>query len=380
MTAGFVVGRRLRRLVAFLGGAGLAGVLAGHLTAPERTWPNLLAGGFYLLSTGLGGMLFLSIQQLAGAGWSAGLRRIPEAAMATLPAGAALMLAVFLARRWVYPWSRGDAAGKDGYFDPVFVFARLALILAAWMAIARRMRRASLGQDQGGPPDHGRRLTRLAAVFTVVFGVTFTLASVDWLMSLDPRWASALFALLVAAGVLVQGVAVVTLAAVALRERGPLAEFVTPAHLHDLGKLLFAFSTFWAYLWFSQYLLIWYGNLPEEVGHYWVRTGDAWVALFLLNLALNWAVPFLALLRRDAKRNPRVLKWTAAVVLAGRWLDLYLLVMPEVADAPRLGIPEVLLPAGCVGLGLHLATRALASASLVPVNDPGLWESARHRG
>jgi hypothetical protein len=373
----FVVAAVLRRRATLLAGAGLVGLVVGHLLAPERAWPSLLTGGFYLLATALGGMLFLSVQQLSGAGWSAGLRRIPEAAMAMLPAGAAVMVLVFLGRSWIYPWSRGETAGKDAYFAPAFVFLRLALILATWVLIARRMRRTSLQQDADGSLVHHRRLTRDAAVFTVVFAVTFTLASVDWLMSLDPHWSSAVFALLVAAGVVVQGVAAVTLGAVWLRERGYLAEHVTPDHLHDLGKLLFAFTTLWAYLWFSQYLLIWYGNLPEEVTHYVVRTGDAWAPLFFVNLGLNWAVPFAVLMRRDAKRSPRVLKWTAVAVLAGRWLDLYVTVVPEVSDVPRVGILELLLPVGCLGLGLQRAARALAAASLVPINDPRLWESAR---
>jgi len=187
------------------------------------------------------------------------------------------------------------------------------------------------------------------------------------------------FAVYVFAGLLVLGLALVTLIVVVLRERGPLAGVVSEEHLHDLGKLLFAFTTFWAYIWLSQYLLVWYANLPDEVTHYLHRTGPPWLGLFLVNLLVNWAVPFLVLLPRAAKRSPRVLKWICLLLLGGRWLDLYLLVMPERAARPSLGPLEVLVPLGCAGLFMFLTARALAEAPLLPVGDPYLEESLHHQ-
>ena len=212
----------------------------------------------------------------------------------------------------------------------------------------------------------------------MVFAITFALASVDWLMSLDPHWYSTIFAVYLFAGLLASGLAALTLIVLLLRALGPLRDIVKPAHLHDLGKLIFAFSTFWAYIWFSQYLLIWYSNLPEEVTHYMRRTSEGWAPLFFLNLGVNWVVPFAVLLSRAAKRNPWVLGGVCVLLLLGHWLDLYLLIMPEVLDAPALGLLDVVILLSYAALFFHLTARALGQASLLPLHDPYLEESLRH--
>jgi hypothetical protein len=367
--------------------AGLGGVaIATGLTAsPARTWPNLLLADVYLLTIALSGALFVSMQYLSGAGWSVVLRRIAEAMMAGLPVAAALMLSLFFGRQTLYPWARdGGLAGisispaKAAYLSTPLVFARMAVMLAIWMLLARRLRTTSLRQDRDPEPAHHRGMIRYSAAFAVAFAATFALGSVDWLMSLDPRWSSTVFAVYVFAGLLVSGLAALTLAAVALRALGPLAHVVTPAHLHDLGKLLLAFCTFWAYIWVSQYLLIWYGNLPDEVTYYVRRTGAPWMRLFLLNVIVNWLVPFLVLLPRAAKRSGRVLAGVSAVLLVGHWLDLYLLIMPETWNHPMAGPLELIIPLGYAGLFVYLMSRALARAPLVPLHDPYLDESVNH--
>jgi hypothetical protein len=177
---------------------------------------------------------------------------------------------------------------------------------------------------------------------------------------------------------MVSGIAALTLIVILLQRSGHLRGVVGAAHLHDLGKLLLTFTTFWAYIWLSQYLLIWYGDLPEEVTYYARRTAGPWTAPFLLNLVVNWAVPFLVLLPRAAKRSPQVLAGVCVLLLFGHWLDLYMLIMPETLAAPALGPLEVLLPAGYAGLFAYLTARALAQAPLVPLGDPRLEESLRH--
>jgi hypothetical protein len=169
-----------------------------------------------------------------------------------------------------------------------------------------------------------------------------------------------------------------TLIAITLRALGPLDGVVTAAHLHDLGKLLLAFSTFWAYIWLSQYLLIWYGNLPEEVTYYARRTGAPWTGLFLLNLVANWVVPFLVLLPRAAKRSARVLAAVCVLLLAGHWLDLYLLIMPETWSGPMAGPLEAIIPLAYASVFVFLVARALGQAPLVPRHDPYLAESVNH--
>jgi hypothetical protein len=355
---------------------------------PERIWPNLLLDGFYALSLCVGAMFFIATQRATSARWSAGLRRIPEAFMCAIPVLALLMIplvAIDNARMTLFAWTHPGVfahepaiAGKVQYLRAPFVYARIAAVFAIWILFAWAFRRASLIQDRtpgAGLPMH-RRLDRLGAAFLVAFALTITLAAYDWLASLDPSWASTMFAVYVFAGTFVAGIAAVTLATVALARRQPLRDAVTEHQLHDLGKMLFAFSIFWAYIWTCQYLLIWYGNIPEEVGHYVTRTNGGWLPLFVANVLVNFVVPFLGLLSARAKMDPRRLAVISAVVLAGRWLDLYLIIMPSASREPRFGLAEPLIAAGYAALVVLLFRFYVARAPLVPLNDPVLAADA----
>ena len=379
----FVLGKMPRSVAWGMVVAGAVAAAVGVAADPQRTWPNLLLNGYYLIALALAGMLFISFQYLSGAAWSANLRRIPEALMSPLPIAGVLMLGLFFGREWLYPGTRPGTYPSDSaralYLGAPFFFARMALFVIVWTIFGSLMRAASLRQDEDWSPIHHHRLVRYSAAFSVVFAISFSLASFDWLMTLVPHWSSTIFAVYEFAGLLVGGVAAITLCVVMLGERGYLAGVVNENHLHDLGKLLFAFSTFWAYIWFSQYLLIWYGNLPEEATYYVSRTGEHWIVLFLLNVALNWTIPFLVLMPRASKRNPVILKWIAIVILAGRWLDLYLAVMPDITIAPSVRPLDVVIVAGYAGAFFLMATRALASAPLVPLNNPSFHESLAHR-
>jgi hypothetical protein len=361
-------------------------VIFGLATAPERTWPNLLLDGFYIATLGVSALFFLAVQRVAGARWSANLRRVPEAFLAVIPAGAILLLVLFFGRHTLFPWTRPGAfadtpaiAGKVRYLNPPWVFARMVFTLAVWVFFARLFRRTSLQQDQD--PRRSlflhQRLTRYSVLFILAFALTLTLGAFDWLLSLDPQWSSTMFGFYVFAGTFEQGIAAITLAVVLLKERGDFA-VVGRHQLHDLGKMLFAFSVFWAYIWTCQYLLIWYGNIPDEVTHYVKRTNGPWLYLFALNLFLNWVVPFVTLLSIWAKSTPRVLKIICITVLIGHWLDLYLLIMPAVWSTPRIGIFEIPIAAGCAALVYLLFVRALGKAPLLPRYDPVLaYETAR---
>ena len=360
--------------------AATAVVIVAPVQDPVRAWSHLLLDTFYLLSVSLAALLFLAIQFLSAARWSACLRRIPEALMATLPVAAVSMVSLTVARGLIAPSRHGDAIvspAKAFYLSMPFMTARAVAVLGVWVWLAWLVRRASLQQDADDSPIHHRQMKRYSAIAAVVFAITFSIASVDWLMSLDARWVSTLFAVYLFSGLLVHGIAAVTLVAATLRARG-LARFITTEHLHDLGRLLFGFTTFWAYLWVSQYLLIWYGNIPEEVTHYATRTSGAWQRLFWINLIVNWVVPFVVLLPRATKRDARVLIATALTVLAGRWLDLYLVILPETTAQPHFGLVELSTAIGAAAVLVVLTSRALRAAPLVPVNDPFLAASLEH--
>jgi len=367
---------------------GAVTAIYGVIVSPARAWPSLLLNGFYVTTVGVSAMFFLATQRAAGARWSASLRRIPEAFLPVLPAAAALMILVFLGRHVLYAWSNPGAlaaepafAGKVRYLQPSWVFTRMVAVLGIWMVFAWRFRRISHQQDarqELGLALH-QKLTRLGVIFIPAFALTLTIAAFDWLISMDPRWFSTMYAVYVFAGTFVQGIAAVTLAAIVLKERGVLGDAVSEDQLHDLGKMLFAFSTFWAYIWVCQYLLIWYGNIPEEITHYLSRTKGPWLYLFALNLLANWVIPFLVLLPVHTKRSRRTLKLMALLVLGGHWLDLYLLIMPSLWRTPRLGLMEIAIAGGYVALVFLVFVRSVALAPLVPQNDPILNFERTHR-
>jgi hypothetical protein len=364
---------------------GVLTLLAGLYIAPQRTWLNLLLISYYLLGVALAGVVWMALQYVSGAHWSTALRRVPEAMASLLPLAAVGILVVLILRPSLYPWTAGiphdgGAIGfKTAWLSLPFFRIRAVVYLLGWLGCVWMLLRISRSQDVDGNLKHTRSSIRWSAAFLVFFGVTFCLASFDWIMSLEPEWYSTIFGFYNFAGLFVSGLAALALLLVWLQQHSPMKAVITQQHLHDVGKLLFGFSTFWAYLWFSQYMLIWYANLPEETVYYVQRLHGFWQPLFILNLFLNWVVPFFALLPRLNKQRPGVLVRVGIVLLLGRWLDLYLMIMPPFSGGkPRIGIWEIGLVAGMVGvavLGLHAALR---KAPLVPVRDPYLAESLHY--
>jgi hypothetical protein len=374
----FVPSSRSRNVALALVALGAAVTAYGLFTDSKRVWLSLLLNGFYFTSLALSAMFFLGTQRLTGARWSASLRRVPEAFMSALPVATVLMLLLYIGRHQIFPWTdpakvfanARSIAGKVQYLREPFVFSRLVIILLLWVLFAWLFRKLSLKQDKnpGQNMKIHERLNRLAPIFVLVFALTFTLFSYDCIISLEPEWSSTMFAVYTFAGMFVQGIAAITLAVVFLRE-GSLRAWVTDHQLHDLGKLLFAFSTFWAYIWTAQYLLIWYGNIPEEVTHYVKRTNGPWLPLFAINFIVNWVIPFAVLLSVKAKCTPRVLKSICVLLLCGHWLDLYMHIMPSQWDAPKV-LLEIPIAAGYAGLLYFIFVRSLAKAPLLPVHDP----------
>jgi hypothetical protein len=350
---------------------------AGVVLAPPRAWANWLLVSYYLLSLGLGSAVLVALLYVTGAAWGVALRRVPEAMTALLPAAALGLGLVLLVYPHLYPWF-DPAQGRDSlspfqrvWLTRPFFLLRSLVYLTVWITFAFAMVRTSRRQDQTGAAGLTARNVSLSALFLVVFAVTCWLAGTDWIMSLEPHWSSTIFGVYNFAGIFLSALAAVSLAAVALYWQGPFRSILTPQRLHDLGTLLFAFSSFWMYVWFCQYLLIWYVNQPEESVYFWRRQQGGWQTLFLLNVVLNWGVPFVVLLFRKAKQSPSVLLAVAACVLLGRWLDLYLMILPAVGEAaplPEVGGVGVFL--GALALAVLLIGRALGRAHLIPINDP----------
>lgn len=328
--------RRMLSATAALGAAGLAAVA---VLSPAKFWATLLIMGFFPLSLSLGAGVFLAIDQVTGARWSAPLRPLASAmARCYWPSVAAVLLAVGLGWTDLFGWVRETSHGhvahaQQVWLSPSFMLARAVGYALIWGFLLPRIRSQAS-----------------AALYLAAFGVTVSLAGFDWFMALEPAWVSTLFGVYVFAGLFLGALAALCIGAVLLGSPGP--------HLEDLGKLLFGFSMFWAYIWYCQYMLIWYTNLPEEITYYLRRHDGGWAVLSLTSVALNWVIPFCVLLPRWTKAEPKVLLRVGLVVLAGRWLDLYIMAMPRFAGArPSIGPWEALVflgaAAGFAGLVLR---------------------------
>jgi hypothetical protein len=367
--------------------AGGAVFLVGAARGEATTWANVLLGSYYLLGLGLGGAVLVALFYVTGAGWAVVLRRVPEALTGLLPVGAVGVGLVLVMHPSLYPWS--DPANDGSSLAPFqrvwlwrpFFLLRSLVYFTAWIALAYALVRVSRRQDQTGAASLTRRNVSLSALFLVVFAVTCWLASTDWIMSLEPHWSSTIFGVYNFAGLFLSALAAVTVAAVGLYWQGPFRNVLSRQHMHDLGTLLFAFSSFWMYIWFSQYLLIWYVNNPEETVYFWRRQQPGWQVLFLVNVVLNWGVPFVVLLFRPAKQTPWVLLAVAVAILVGRWLDLHLMILrPLASAAPLPDIWDAGLFPGVAALAVLLIGRALGRASLVPIKDPLLHEGLAPQG
>ena len=366
---------------------GIVVLLGGLVVAPERAWSNLFVGSFYLLTVGLGGTLFVALTYVTGAGWSVAFRRVPEAMAMVVPLAGAAILAVLGLRIQQYGWhphNHGDAGTfwfKDLWLTPSFWFGRAVAYVVLWSILGGLLIRRSRNQDTG-LPDAGclTGSVRLSALFLVAYAVTFSLASVDWIMALEPMWFSTMWGVYNFAGMILTALAVVTILGIQLsKQSGPLHAVFNTEHLHDLGKLLIGFSCFWMYIWLSQYMLIWYSNIPEETSYFITRTHGPWGPVVVMSIVLNWLVPFFVLLPRPAKRSRGVMMKVAVVLLIGRWVDLYIMVFPPmVGKTPVFGILEIAAVSSLIIASVYLLNRSFRAANSVPHNDVYLPESLNY--
>ncbi|REJ64810.1 MAG: hypothetical protein DWQ31_20205 [Planctomycetota bacterium] len=376
---------RLTTLLYVTATVGAALLAVGAFVAPDRIWSNLLVASYYLVTLSLGALLFIALAYVSGAGWSVAFRRVPEAMASLLPVTGLAVVAVVAVRLKDYAWHpRGPHSGdnfwfKDWWLEPRWILTRAIVCVLLWIVFAKLIVGIS---RYAGPHSGTRSLTsnvRLSAVFLVVVGLSFSCVSIDWLMALEPMWFSTMWAVYQFSGMVMATLAAIVVLCLMLRQQGALKGIFTDDHLHDLGKLLLGFSCFWMYIWFSQYMLIWYSNIPEETSWFITRTHGPWLPVFVANIIVNWAVPFLVLLPRPAKRNPGVMMKVAVLILVARWIDLYLVVFPKtVGSTPVFGLWEIAAITCGIGLFGLLFFRQFDSASSVPSSDPYLNESLHH--
>jgi hypothetical protein len=358
---------------------GLAGCVVGGYLAPTQCLRSYLVAYLLCVQISLGCLAILMINYLTGGAWGASIRRLLESGVRTLPLLALLFLPLAFGVDRLYAWAAPGAAadevlrGKSLYLNVPFFLARAVFYFGAWLAVARPLLRWSLEQDGTTDPAPGRRLELLSRGGLVLMGLTMTFAAVDWMMSLEPHWFSTIYGVLFMGGSVLAAFAFVIPVAAYLAREGPLAGVVGPEAFHDLGKLLLAFVMLWAYFAFSQFLVIWAGNLPEEVPWYLARLRGGWQWVALAVVLLHFALPFVVLLSRSAKRRGSTLAGVAMVLVALRFVDLFWMVQP--AFHPGRLVVHWLDAAALVGVGglwTAVFARGLAGHPLVPRNDPSL--------
>lgn len=366
--------------VAVLGVAGCAILGAAN---PKQFFFSWLVSFLFFQTLALGALFFVLIQYATQGGWGIVVRRIGETVFVMLPLMALLFVPVLFGLGHLYEWSHADAVAHDAllqwkspYLNVPFFLTRAAIYFGAWSFIAVMYYRGSRGQDTTGDPLVSARLRRFAGPAIITLALTQTFASVDWIMSLTPHWYSTMFGVYFFAGSFVGFIALLSLLAVAMRGAGLLDTVISVEHLHDVGKLLFGFTAFWAYIAFSQFFLMWYANLPEETTWYKARLEGSWTAVSLLLLAGHFLAPFFYLMGRAVKRRGTTLAIGAAWILCMHYVDLYWQVMPTLH--PEGFRPSLLDVAALLAVGGCFVTAAswlMRQQPLVPLGDPRLPES-----
>ncbi len=379
--------------------ATLVGVFGDHSDHHQRTWANLLINAFFFLGISLGALFFYALQNATETAWSVLVKRVYEGVMAWLPIGSLVLIVVLLAGtlgfHHIYHWmderlydptnvAYYDAmiAGKSAFLNQPFFWLRSLVYLGVFLFFARWFRTRSLELDRmsGDSLVHKHLLIyRRSALFLVFFAVFSSTLSWDWLMSIDAHWFSTLYGWYVFAGMWVSAMVTGVVLVLYLKRKGYLPQ-VNNSHIHDMGKWVFAVSFLWTYLYFSQFMLIWYSNIPEEVTYFQTRI-DHHPALMWTIFFINFAVPMVLLMSRDAKRNPRFLIGVGAVIFIGHWLDVVMMVMPGSLGHHfhGIGLLEMGMFVLFLGAFMMVTLQALTKAPLTVVNHPYLEESIHHQ-
>ncbi len=400
----FEISKRYNLISLALMAVGILSIIALYLAygtstdtkEQARFWASLLQNGVYFLLVVNAAMFFMCITTLAWGGWQMSFRRVTEAVSASVPViglicGVILLAIVFGDNHEIYHWTDAEhvkhdpiLTAKSGFLSKSFFTIWTIITLVLWSGLGWKMRQLSRSiDDKALTVEEGKKYiwknTVWSAAYLAFFGLT-VMSSIPWLwvMSIDAHWYSTMFSWYTFASSFVAGVALITLFVVYLKNKGYL-EYTTEEHLHDLGKFMFAFSIFWTYLWYSQFMLIWYANIPEETVYFVPRMRGAYKGIFYMNLIINFVAPLLLLMKRDSKRNYTTITVLAIVILFGHWLDFFMMVFPAIS---REQVPVMLydfgIALGFVGLIMFLTARALAKSPLIATNHPFIKESIIH--
>ena len=353
----------------------------------NRPWAALYVAAFFFMMIALGVLAFYAIQRAAQAGWSPLLFRVMEGITAYLVPGGIIVFVILvlsvLHMNHLFIWMDPDIVandhilqGKSGYLNPTFFLIRAVIFLGGWILYREYSRKLSLQQDESDDNSNFKLNFRISAAFLVFYLISESIMSWDWLMSVEPHWFSTLFGWYTFAGMIVSGITVIAMVTIYLKSKGELPD-VNDSHIHDLAKFMFGFCIFWTYLWFSQFMLIWYSNIPEEVTYFVQRIEDYKLPFFGM-VAMNFVLPFLLLMNSDYKRINWFVIMAGIIILIGHYIDIFTMIMPStVGDQWYIGIPELGAVMFFAGFFIFWVFRALSSAPLQPKRNPFIEES-RH--
>jgi len=379
-----IIPKNFKLLTYVLIGIGLVSFALGFAFDAKRTWANYLLNNYYFLSIAMGAAFFGAIQYITNSGWSAAFKRIPEAIVAYIPFAGVFFLIMFFGMNSIFEWTHDEVIQHDHliqhkspYLNVPFFFIRVIVFFAVWTILSKVLRKFSLKEDEAGGMVYFIKSELYSKIFIFVIAITFTLFAVDMLMSLDPHWFSTLFAAKSFIAAFLHGSSVITLIVIILNRTGNL-DLLNRSHLHDFTRYIFMTSIVWGYFNFSEFMLIWYGNIPEETVWFVERWHGAYKILFFANIILNWAIPFFVLMPRKSSRSKMFIFPVIILLMIGQYTELYYIIWPNVVQEAKFGLLEIGAFAGYLGVFSLVVSTWLAKASLVPQNHPYLEESFHH--
>jgi len=379
-----VVSKNFKLLTYILIGIGVVSFALGFAFDAKRTWANYLLNNYYFLSIAIGAAFFGAIQYITQSGWSAAFKRIPEAMAAYIPFAAVFFLIMFFGMHSIFEWTHEDVVQHDHliqhkspYLNIPFFFARVIVFFAAWIFMSKLLRKLSLKEDEAGGMGYFEKSEMYSKIFIFILAITFSLFAVDMLMSLDPHWFSTIFAAKSFIAAFLHGSSVITLIVIILNRMGKI-DFLNRSHLHDFTRYIFMSSIVWGYFNFAEFMLIWYGNIPEETVWFVERWEGAYKVLFFANIVLNWFIPFMVLMPRKTSRSKMFIFPVIVILILGQYTELYFIIWPNVVGAAKFGLLEIGTFLGFAGIFALVVSTWLAKASLVPKNHPYLEESLHH--
>jgi len=361
---------------------GLISVALGFLTEDsKRAWANLLLNNYYFMSVAIGATFWLAIQYITQSGWSSAYIRVPMAMSNYFIISMILFAIMFMGIHDLYHWTHADAVAHDPilkhkapYLNVPFFAIRYIVFFGLWIFLTQRIKKLSLQEDKFGGLDYFNKLEMTSKIFIFVFAVSFSLFTIDWLMSLDPHWYSTIYVVKKFIMAFFHGSAIVTAIVIILNKLGYFP-MLTKKHVHDFSRYIWALSLIWGYIWLSQYLLIWYANIPEETIYYVPREMGEYKALFYTELVLNWAFPFFFLMWNRIAKSKNLVLFTVVVLIIGQWVELFMSIMPGTVEKHGISFVEIGTFLGSLGLFALVVGMSLSKMPIIPKNHPYLIES-----